>query len=188
MRKARNVMVLKYGGLTKRPGTQLVGEVFDKSQGNRLLPFQFSLTQTYALEMGQGYMTPMASGGRIVETELAITGITNAPQAVITAAYHGYAQGDHVYLGGLAGALGSLLNGRTASVVAVLDANRFAINLDTSAAAAFSGAEGGITRTAEPAPAPVPPVVPPVVNPPPPPIVIKPGDKRYANDEIFETE
>ena len=31
VRKARNVMVLKYGGLTKRPGTQLVGEVLDPS-------------------------------------------------------------------------------------------------------------------------------------------------------------
>jgi hypothetical protein len=54
LRRARNVIVLKYGGLSKRPGTQLVAEVLDASQPVRLVPFQFSLDQTYALEMGQG--------------------------------------------------------------------------------------------------------------------------------------
>lgn len=178
VRKARNVMVLKYGGLTKRPGTQLVGEVLDKSGGNRLLPFQFSLTQTYALEMGQGYMSPMADGGRIVEDELAITGITNASQAQIAAAYHGYAAGERVYLSGIAGTLGALLNGRTWAVTGVPDAGHFTINADTSAADAFTAAGGGITRTSDPAPTPTPPAVPDPVPAPTPPAVVKPGAGR----------
>ncbi|WP_235522977.1 hypothetical protein [Novosphingobium sp. Leaf2] len=176
MRKARNVMVLKYGGLTKRPGTHLVGEVFDTLGDNRLVPFQFSLTQTYAIEMGQAYMAPMTEGGRIVEDELAITGITNAPNAAITAAYHAYVAENRVFLNGINGALGEQLNGRIAKVVQVIDDNTFSINIDTSAMPAFTGATGGITRTVTPDPPPPPPVVPPVVEPPTRPVVIKPGE------------
>lgn len=177
VRKARNVMVLKYGGLTKRPGTELVAEVLDMTEGNRLLPFQFSLTQTYALEMGQGYMSPCAFGGRLVETELLITGITNAAQAQITAAFHGYALGEKVYLSGIAGEIGDLLNGRTWGVMSVVDANSFTINADTTGLDPFTSADGGITRTVAPDPEPAAPVVPPVVPPPAPPVVVRPGKR-----------
>ncbi|WP_179504348.1 MULTISPECIES: hypothetical protein [unclassified Sphingomonas] len=168
LRQARNVLVLKYGGITKRPGTRLVGEVLDASKPTRLVPFQFSLTQTYALEMGQGYMAPCAAGGRVLEEELAITGITNAAQAVVAVAYHGLAVGDWWYFDGVDGGLGDLLNGRAFKVVTIVDDSHFAVAVDTSAAPAFSGCEGGITRTVTPTP-PVVPVVPPVVETPAPP-------------------
>ena len=178
VRKARNVIVLKYGGLTKRPGTEMVAEVLDRSSGNRLLPFQFSLTQTYALEMGQGYMAPMAAGGRIVEQELAITNITNAVNAQITAAFHGYQVGERVYLSGIEGPLGTVLNGRVWRVVSAIDQNRFTINANTTGVGAFISAEGGITRTVDPAPPPPPPVVPDPTPPPPPPVIVRPGEGR----------
>ncbi|EJU14926.1 hypothetical protein LH128_01082 [Sphingomonas sp. LH128] len=174
VKRARNVMVLKYGGLTKRPGTHLVAEVLDYSKPNRLLPFQFSLTQTYALEMGHGYMSPCAFGGRLIETELTVTAITNAAQARISAAFHGYAVGNRVFLTGIAGALGDFLNGRVWTVTSVIDAGNFTIDANTTGLAAFTTAEGGITRTEAPDPDPVDPVVPPVVPPPTPP-VIAPG-------------
>lgn len=182
VRKARNVMVLKYGGLTKRPGTQLVGEALDKAGGNRLIPFQFSLTQTYALEMGQGYMSPMASGGRIVEEELKITGITSASSARITAAFHGYSPLNRVFLSGIEGPIGDLLNGRVWIVQSVIDPNNFTINANTAGLASFTAAAGGVTRTVEPAPPPAPPTVPPVVPNPDPPVIVRPG--RYSNAEI----
>lgn len=171
-------MVLKYGGLTKRPGTQLVGEVLDKTGGNRLLPFQFSLTQTYALELGQGYMSPVAGGGRLVETELRISNITSAAPAVVTAAAHGYVVGDRVYLAGIAGELGARLNGQVLPVTAILDDNRFAVAANTTGLAPFTSAEGGITRTSAPPPAPPPPTVPAPVPAPTPPAVIRPGPGR----------
>jgi len=184
VRKARNVMVLKYGGLTKRPGTQLVSEVLDKSGGNRLLPFQFSLTQTYALEMGQGYMAPIANGGRILETELLISAVSLSEQAEITATLHGYAVGDEVYLTGIAGDLGALLNGRTWTVQTVVSANAFTVNANTLGLSVFAGAEGGVTRTAPVDPAPVPPVVPPIVPAPTPPVVTRPRAGR--TDRLVE--
>lgn len=169
VRKARNCYVLKYGGLEKRPGTRFVAEVLDDSGPVRLIPFQFSIEQTYALEMGQGYMRVAALGGLVLNEQLAITSITNEAQAKITAAYHGYSVGNQVYLSGIAGDLGEELNGRIATVSAVVDANNFRIDISTVDMAAFTTADGGITRTGAPDPDPDPPTVPPVVTPPDPP-------------------
>lgn len=169
LRKARNVVVLKYGGVTKRPGTRLVAEVYDGSQPVRLVPFKFSIEQAYALELGQGYMRVAAGGGLVLNEELAITGITNEAQARVTAAFHGYSVGQHVFLSGISGALGEELNFRFFPVVAIVDDNVFRIDLDTSALPAFTGATGGISRTVEPDPDPTDPVVPDPVDPPPPP-------------------
>jgi hypothetical protein len=182
VRVGKNVVVLKYGGLTKRPGTHLVAEVLNYSAPNRLLPFQFSLTQTYALEMGQGYMSPCAMGGRLIESELKITAITNAVTAQITAGYHGYSAGNRIYLTGIAGALGDFLNGRVWDVVAVLDANNFTIDADTRGISAFTSAEGGEVRTGPPAPDPVAPVVPDPVPTPDPPIVAPGGGSKWGAD------
>lgn len=169
LKQARNVVVLKYGGVTKRPGTHFVAEVYDASQPTRLLPFQFSLTQTYALEMGQGYMRVAANGGIVIEQELEITNITNAAHAQITAAFHGYEAGNQVWLTGIDGELGDFLNNRFWTVVSSIDDNNFTIDADTSGLLPFAGANGGDTRTQTPAPPPPPPPVPPPSPPPPPP-------------------
>jgi len=168
---ARNVIVLKYGGLTKRPGTRLVAEIIDASEPTRVIPFQFSLTQTYALEMGQGYMAPCALGGRTLEEELEITNITNATFAQLTAAYHGYSVGDLAYVTGVEGELGEYLNGRSWPVYSIVDTDNFTIEANTAALDPFTAATGGITRVgAPPPPPPPPPVPPPPPTPTPPPI------------------
>lgn len=178
VRKARNVVILKYGGLTKRPGTHLVSEVLNSTNENRLLPFQFSLTQTYALEMGQAYMSPCANGGRIVETELMITDVSISVNAQITAAFHGYAVGNRVYLSGIEGEIGALLNGRVWTVLTVVDDNNFTIDASTIGLAAFTAATGGITRTEAADPDPSAPTVPDPVAPPPDPVIIDPWNYR----------
>lgn len=170
-RKVRNAYVRKYGGLAKRPGTRFVSEVKDDTRPIRLIPFQFSLSQTYALEAGHGYIRVAAKGGMVLNEELAITGISNEGQAVISAAYHGYSVGNQVYLQGIAGDLGLFLNGRMADVVGVVDANSFRIDISTSGQAAFTAATGGITRSGAPAPDPVAPVVPPPVADPDAPVI-----------------
>ena len=184
LRLARNVVILKYGGVTKRPGTRLVAEVYDASQPVRLVPFTFSIEQTYALELGQGYMRVASAGGLVLNEELAITDITNEAQARITAAYHGYAVGQEVYLSGIDGDLGEELNYRFYPVTAVVDDSNFRIDLDTSSMAAFTGATGGITRTVEPDPDPVDPVVPDPVDPPTPPSTGGGGRPLGPNEQI----
>lgn len=169
LKEGTNVIILKYGGLTKRPGTRLVAEVINGEEPTRIIPFQFSLTQTYALEMGQGYMSPCALGGRVLEEELVITGITNAANAEIEIAYHDYSVDQLIYLDGIEGELGDKLNGRFWKVVSVVDADKFTINANTLGLDPFTGADGGVTRVGAPDPPPAPPVVPPPVEPDPPP-------------------
>jgi hypothetical protein len=167
LRRARNVTILKYGGVTKRPGTRFVAEVYDPSADVRLVPFQFSITQTYAIEMGQGYARFLALGGLVLNEALAVAAISNAANATIAAAFHGYLPGDQVYFAGIAGM--TEINGRIAKVVSVIDDGHFTVDLDTTGFGAFTGSTGGITRTAPPAAPPADPVVPPVVPPPDPP-------------------
>ncbi len=161
LRKARNVIVMKYGGVTKRPGTRLVGKVINGAQPTRLVPFEFSMTQTYVLEMGQGYMAPCAMGGRILESEQPIFAISNATNAALGIPFHGFAIGDLVVIAGVAGNMGLLLNYRTWTVTGVIDANTLTIDADTSRCAAFSGCTGGTAHTSPPI------IVPPPVVPPP---------------------
>lgn len=177
LKKARNVTILKHGGLTKRPGHRLVAEVIDDGHEQRLIPFEFSLDQTYVLEFGQGYAAPMALGGRVLEEGLAITAITAADPAQITAAFHGYEAGDLVFISGLTGEMGALLNGRFWPVTSAPTDSTFTIDADTTGLT-FTADTGGITRTEEPDPPPAPPTVPPPAPPPAPPPVSPPGDDR----------
>lgn len=185
LKRARNVRVMKYGGLAKRMGTRFVAEAYDASQPVRLIPFQFSLEQAYALELGQGYMRPAANGGMVLEEDLAITGITSASQAVVASAFHGFSVGDQVYYTGGAGAMGAVLNNRFWTVVAVPDAGHYTIDANT-VGIAFTSWTGGITRTGAPDPPPVVPVVPDPVEPPPPPTTGGGGGggTRNPNEQI----
>ena len=169
-KRARNVQILKYGGLTKRPGTRIVAEVLDATKPVRLIPFQFSIEQTYALEMGQGYMRPAALGGMVIEDRLTIQAATQTNPLQITAPYHGYAAGDFVFFGDDINGMIEL-RGRIARVTAVADANHFSVDIDASGFSAYIGDSGGITRSAPaPAPAPAPSVPPPSPTPTPPPV------------------
>jgi len=165
LRKARNVIVMKYGGVTKRPGTRLVGQVINPTEPTRLIPFQFSMTQAYALEMGQGYMAPCALGGRVLANEQPIAGITNTVHAQLTIPYHGLSVGSLVYIDGVIGGMGAVLNYRTWTVVSVIDANTVTINADTSTCAVFAGCTGGTANTVPPVVVPPPTVAPPVSAP-----------------------
>lgn len=175
-KKARNVIILKYGGLTKRPGLRLVDEVVDDSEEQRLIPFEFSLDQTYALEFGQALMSPCALGGRVLEEELKIFDISAAANAQIEIPFHGYEVGDRIYITGVANVsgapdeeqMGFLLNDRWWTVVSVVDVDNFTINADTTGRTFVLDTGDGITRTEAPS-APSAPTVPEPVAPPPPP-------------------
>ncbi|MEO7687719.1 MAG: hypothetical protein ABIS51_00430 [Sphingomonas sp.] len=240
LRRARNVTLLKYGGVTKRPGTRFVAEAYAgnsvaqvtasiasgvmtvsavasgalvagqilsgpgvtagttiiaqlsgtaggngtysvtpartvssnsfSARGNqsvRLMPFQFSLEQTYALELGQGYMRPAALGGMVIEDKIAITAITLGSTTMIAAAYHDYHVGDQVYFSGILGAIE--LNGKIGRVLSIVADVSFTVDINSTGFTAFTGDTGGLTRTAPPAAPPTAPPVPPPPPPPPPP-------------------
>ncbi len=172
LKTCRNFVPLKTGGVTFRPGTRLVGEVYDSTKDARLIPFQFANDQAYAIEFGQGTVRFAALGGFVIEEELAITAITQAVQAQVTVAYHGYVEGDDIYFDGIEGM--TEINGQTGRVVSVIDADNFTVRIDTRAYGAFTGATGGITRTAPATPPPVAPTVPPPVAEEEPPVIAPP--------------
>ena len=166
VRQGKNVLILKYGGLTKRPGTRLVYEITDGAK--RLMPFEGAYEASYALLFGQGNMRLGALGGMVLEQALTVEAVSTANPAVITAAFHGLATGDEVFFSGVAGAVG--LNGRIL-VATVINDNQFSVPVDGASLGTFTGDAGGTTRTTEPTPPPPPIDVPDPVPPAEPPPV-----------------
>lgn len=54
--KARNFIILPHGPAANRAGTKFVKEVKTSGKRTRVLPFIYSSTQTFAIEVGEGYM------------------------------------------------------------------------------------------------------------------------------------
>jgi hypothetical protein len=92
------------GPAIKRKGTKYVKEAKDSSKKVRLIKFIFSEIDSFVLEFGDLYVRFYQSDNMIMNTSQAITGITKANPAVVT--YTGsdtYANGDQVYISGVAG-------------------------------------------------------------------------------------
>lgn len=68
-----NMVVLPYGGVFRRAGTQYLGEAKLSNKRCRLIGFNFSVTTTYVLEFGEQYIrfwtngAPVLSGGNPYE-------------------------------------------------------------------------------------------------------------------------
>lgn len=189
LRQARNVVILKYGGVTRRMGSRVAYEIEEPEAGwddpesqQRLVPFEFSIEQSYALLFTHAAMRPLALGGAVLEEELAITNISLATEAVITSPYHDYDVGDEWFASGIAGELGALLNGRIWKVTEIVNDQSFKINADTTGLDAFTTATGGTLRTEAPDPPAPAPVVPTPTAPPEPPVVFDPGGYYWPRD------
>lgn len=166
VRRALNVQVQRTGGLRKRQGTRFVAEALSASAS--LIPFQFSDDQAYVLQFAQAKMRPFALGGAVLETGLKVTAITKAANAQVTAAFHGYSVGDPVYFNTIFGMV--QINDRFLTVVSVINANNFTVNIDSTNFSTFTGDTGGQINGAPPAaPRPPPSVPPPTPTPTPPP-------------------
>jgi hypothetical protein len=113
----RNYFVDYRGGASSRTGTQFVGQVKDSTTPNRLIPFQFNTAQTYVLVFGNQSLRFVTNGGYVLENTTAITAITQANPGVVTAAGHGYSNGDLVFLSDIVGM--TQLNQRYATVANV---------------------------------------------------------------------
>lgn len=71
LKECQNFMVMRQGGLTRRPGTQFVQEVKDSSRPARFIPFIFSASQAYMLVFNAGVFRVYALGGRVGSVEIA---------------------------------------------------------------------------------------------------------------------
>ncbi|MBF0164470.1 MAG: hypothetical protein HQM01_08255 [Magnetococcales bacterium] len=97
---ARNFFVMAQGGMANRPGTRFVGACKDSSHPVRLIPFVFSVTQSYVLEFGHLYMRVIQDGGYVLEPEHVITFIDlgNGNDYCLTIPGHNFAVGDEIQL------------------------------------------------------------------------------------------
>ncbi|OBU04838.1 hypothetical protein [Morganella psychrotolerans] len=66
LRKCRNFIVRQYGGAENRPGTRFITATKYSDKKCRLIPFQFSTVQTYALEFGELYIRVFKDGGQVL--------------------------------------------------------------------------------------------------------------------------
>jgi len=106
-----NLLVLPQGGVTRRPGTEYLGEIKNSAQAARLIPFQFKTTDTYILEFGDQTMRVFRNGLQVLDaTDKVITGITQANPGVITSNSHGFSDGDEIFVDAIVGM--TELNGR----------------------------------------------------------------------------
>lgn len=60
-----NYLLLRQGGLVRRPGTRFVAEVKDSTKDTILIPFEFSVDDTFQLEFGHLYIRFYKNGVRI---------------------------------------------------------------------------------------------------------------------------
>ena len=98
LKTLQNMTIMLQGGVTSRPSTEHVAQVKDSSKTTRLLPFEFSTEETYAIEMGDQYFRFLKESGQILESDITITGITKANPAVVTVSGTAPANGEQLYI------------------------------------------------------------------------------------------
>jgi hypothetical protein len=98
-----NFTVFPHGGASRRPGTKFVHEVKNSAIQTRIIPFEFSTTDTYIIELSNLKLRFYRDGGIITETAKNITALTAANPAVVTSNSHGFSNGDNVIISGVAG-------------------------------------------------------------------------------------
>lgn len=109
----QNMLVFPQGGVTRRPGTYFAGAAKDGGKV-RLIHFEYSDEQSYVVELGANYMRFFKDGGILTEATVNITGATQANPVVVTAASHGFSNGDRVIINSVVGM--SQLNNREFTV------------------------------------------------------------------------
>lgn len=150
----RNFFVDYRGGASNRTGTQFIVPCL--SGTNRLIPFTYSVTQTYGLLFSDLKLRFITNGGALLETAKTVTGgITSANPCVVTAAGHGFSNGDWVWITGVGGM--PRINNRF-YVVQNVTANTFSlqdwngVNIDSTSYGAYTsgGTAGRVYTIASP--------------------------------------
>lgn len=67
LRRCRNFIVRQSGGIENRPGFRFPGSAKYADRYCRLIPFQFSVSQTYALELGDHYFRVWSNGALVTD-------------------------------------------------------------------------------------------------------------------------
>lgn len=129
----QNAVLLAQGAWTRRPGTAYLHQCKFHDKVARLLPFQYSVDQTYILEFGEGYIRFFTNHGLLCATSQSITSISKAATGKLGKNSHGYNDGDRILLSPVAGMtqLNSrevVVTNKTANDFDLYDSDGLAIN------------------------------------------------------------
>jgi hypothetical protein len=146
----RNFIPLLTGGAFYRPGFKYINHT-RLNRAAFLMSFEFNDEQSYNLEFTDKKLRIIKDGGNVLETAVTVTGVTQANPGVVTAAGHGYATGDEVYISGIGGM--TELNGQF-YLVTYIGVNTFSLTdidgnaINTTTFTAFSS-NGSVARVYE---------------------------------------
>jgi len=99
-----NMVVHPHGGVTRRPGTEYLGEIKSSGVKGRLIPFVFKSSDTYILEFGVSKMRIYREGLQVLTgTTKNISAITRASPGVLTSNSHGFSDGDEIFITSVVG-------------------------------------------------------------------------------------
>ena len=101
--KLENFIIYPHGAAARRSGTNFAAEVANSANKARLMPFEFSTTQTYMLEFSNLKIRVYKDSSTVFEANKTITAITKANPAVVTSNGHGYSNGDEVKIRNVVG-------------------------------------------------------------------------------------
>ena len=122
--KLENFIIYPHGAAARRSGTNFAAEVADSANKTRLMPFEFSTSQTYMLEFSNLKIRVYKDSSTVFEGNKTITGITKANPGVITCSSHGYVTNDEIKITSVVGM--TELNEKRFLVVKI-DANTFSL-------------------------------------------------------------
>lgn len=91
-----NYLPTLQGGLLRRSGSYYVAPVIDHSVKSRIIPFEFSTTQAYVIELGNLKAHFYKDNAAILESAKTITAASATNPVQITSAGHGFSNGDQV--------------------------------------------------------------------------------------------
>lgn len=77
VKKLENFLVRTQGGISRRAGTRHISEVRDSSKFTRLIPFEFSDQQAYALEFSDGFVRLFYNGHSVLDEVYTVRPITS---------------------------------------------------------------------------------------------------------------
>ena len=96
---ARNILVTRPGTAKRRNGFKYEARQKDDDKRVKFYEMQIDFDTGYILEFGDEYIRFHTNDGQVTESDVTISGITQAnPGVVTTSSSHGYENGDHVYI------------------------------------------------------------------------------------------
>ena len=100
-----NVLPRPQGGFRRRGGVRFVARAKYRDKECRLVPYRFSVTQAYMLELGEGYIRFFTNQGRLEQTATTVTNMADNGAGLIrvTAVAHGLVSNEFVALRGILG-------------------------------------------------------------------------------------